>query len=193
MYTARGSPAFHRSSALQHFKHSNAIAIRNRTMFDFFYPGTATLVSAILDLGVAVNFYYHMTTSIMFLCNVWYRHHLQAQGHLQLHQEQPQTSIPQLLVSIWHAQQCHQPQPFPVSVLHKQNATLYYCRLQNYHIVPASTNLPILTILWFLEVLCVTGHHAKFDLFSSWGHVHSCNRPSGATTSGSQSFTHTHP
>ena len=160
MYTARGSPAFHRSSALQHFKHSNAITIRNGTMFDFFYPGTATLVSAILDLGVAVNFYYHMTTSIMFLCNVWYRRHLQAQAHLQLHQEQPQTSIPQLLVSIWHTQQCHQPQPFPVSVLHKQNATLYYCRLM-------ATELPY----------CPSKHQpSNFDHFVvSWGPL--CNRP----------------
>ena len=37
-YTARMSPAFNRSSALERFEHSNEIEIHNRIMFDF-YPG----------------------------------------------------------------------------------------------------------------------------------------------------------
>ena len=38
VYTARMSPTLNGSSALQPFKHGNAIEMRNRIMFDF-YPG----------------------------------------------------------------------------------------------------------------------------------------------------------
>ena len=54
----------------------------------------------------------------------------------------------------------------------------------------ASAHPPILTVLWFFEVLCVTTHHAKFLRIESEGRsaeltcTCSCDCALGATTSG---------